>query len=61
MALFTFLTGLLQRFLKLINFLGELRKVVVYGITFLFVFLSSAEISSPFHPFQTYDNHECCA
>jgi hypothetical protein len=39
-----FLTGLLQRFLELLDFLGELRKVLVYGITFLSAFLSSAEI-----------------
>ncbi len=40
----TFLTGLLQCFLELLNFLGELHKVVVYGITFFSAFLSSAEI-----------------
>jgi hypothetical protein len=44
MAFLTFLTGLLQRFLKLLNFLGELRKVMVYGITFLSAFLSGVEI-----------------
>ncbi len=43
-ASLTFLAGLLQRFLKLLNFLGELRKVMVYGITFLTAFLSGAEI-----------------
>ena len=40
----TFLTGLLQRFLKLLDFLGELRKVVVYGITFISAFLGGAVI-----------------
>jgi hypothetical protein len=44
MALLPFLTGLLQCFLKLLNFFGELHKVVVYGITFSSVFLSGAEI-----------------
>ena len=44
MAFLTFLTGLLQCFLKLLDFLGELCKVVVYGITFLSAFLSGAEI-----------------
>ncbi len=37
-----FLTGLLQRLLKLLDFLGELREVMVYGITFLSAFLSGA-------------------
>jgi hypothetical protein len=40
----TFLARLLQWFLKLLNFLGELRKVMVSGITFLTSFLSGAEI-----------------
>ncbi len=40
----TFLTGLLQYFLKLLIFLGQLPKVLVYGITFLSAFLSNAEI-----------------
>ncbi len=44
MVFLTFLAGLLQRFLKLLNFLGELHKVMVYGITFLTAFLSGAEI-----------------
>jgi hypothetical protein len=45
MALSTFLTGLLQCLLKLLNFLGELRKVLVYRITFILsAFLSIAEI-----------------
>ncbi len=44
MAFLTFLAGLLQRFLELVDFLGELRKVTFYGITFLIPFLSSAEI-----------------
>ncbi len=44
MTFLTFLTRLLQRFLKLLNFLGELHKVVVYGITFLSAFLSGAEV-----------------
>jgi hypothetical protein len=39
-----FLTGLLQCFLKLLNFLGQLRKVLVHGITFLSAFLGGAEI-----------------
>ncbi len=47
-AFLTFLTELLQCFLKLLNFLSELRKVVVYGITFLSAFLSCAEIGSLF-------------
>jgi hypothetical protein len=44
MAFLTFLAGLLQHFLELLNFLGELRKVMVYGITFLTAFLCGAEI-----------------
>ncbi len=44
MAFLTFLTRLLQRFLELLNFIGELRKVVVYGITFSSAFLSSTKI-----------------
>ena len=42
MALLTFLAGLPQRFLELLNFLGELYEVMVYGITFLTAFLSGA-------------------
>ncbi len=44
MAFLTFLAGLLQRFLKLLDFLSELCEVMVYGITFLTAFLSSVEI-----------------
>jgi hypothetical protein len=44
MAFLTFLAGLLQHFLELLNFLGELRKVMIYGITFLTALLSGAEI-----------------
>jgi hypothetical protein len=44
MAFLTFLARLLQCFLKLLDFFGELREVVVYRITFLTTFLSSAEI-----------------
>ena len=44
MAFLSFLAGILQRFLELLDFLGELCEVVVYGITFLSAFLSSAEI-----------------
>ncbi len=44
MAFLTFLAGLLQRFLKLLDFLGELREVTFYGITFLTALLSGAEI-----------------
>ena len=44
MAFLTFLARLLQHFLKLLNFLGELRKVMVYGITFLTALLSGVEI-----------------
>jgi hypothetical protein len=43
MALLPFLTGLLQRFLKLLKFLGQLHEVLVHGITFLSAFLSGAE------------------
>ncbi len=51
MAFLTFLAGLLQRFLKLLDFLGELRKVMVYGITFLTALLSGAEIRFPLSVF----------
>jgi hypothetical protein len=44
MAFLTFLAGLLQRFLELLDFIGELREVMVYRITFLTAFLSGAEI-----------------
>ncbi len=44
MVFLTFLAKLLQCFLQLLTFLGELRKVMVYGITFLTAFLSGAEI-----------------
>jgi hypothetical protein len=44
MAFLTFLAGLLQHFLELLDFLGELCKVMVYRITFLIALLSSAEI-----------------
>ncbi len=44
MALLPFLTRILQRFLKLLNFLGQLRKVLVHRITFLSAFFSGAEI-----------------
>jgi hypothetical protein len=44
MAFLTFLAGFLHPFLELLDFLGELRKVVIYGITFFSAFLSSAEI-----------------
>jgi hypothetical protein len=44
MALTTFLTRFLQRLLKLLNFLGQLCKVVVYEITSSSAFLSGAEI-----------------
>ncbi len=40
MALATFLTRLLQRFLELLDFLGKLRKVVIHRITFSSAFLS---------------------
>ncbi len=43
-AFLTFLAGLLQRFLELLNFLGELREVMVYGITFFTALLSGTEI-----------------
>jgi hypothetical protein len=43
-AFLPFLTRLLQCFLEPLDFLGELRKVVVYGITFFSAFLSGAEI-----------------
>jgi hypothetical protein len=51
MALSTFLTGLLQRLLKPLNFLGELRKVVVHRIPFLSAFLSGREIRFSFPTF----------
>jgi hypothetical protein len=44
MALTTFLTRFLQCFLELLNFFGELHKVVVYRITFLSAFLSGMKI-----------------
>ncbi len=44
MALLPFLTGLLQRFLKLLDFLGQMRQVLVDEITFLSAFLSGAGI-----------------
>jgi hypothetical protein len=44
MAFLTFLAGLLQRFLELLNFLGELREVTFYGITFLTALLSGKKI-----------------
>ncbi len=44
MAFLTFLAGLLQCFLEPLNFLGELREVMVFGIIFLTAFLSSTEI-----------------
>jgi hypothetical protein len=44
MALLPFLTRLLQRLLKLLNFLGQLHEVLVYGITFSSTFLSGAKI-----------------
>jgi hypothetical protein len=40
----TFLTRFLQCILKLLDFFGELRKVVVYKITFSSTLLSGAEI-----------------
>jgi hypothetical protein len=46
MALVPFFTRLLQRLLKLLNFLGQLRKVLVYGIPFSSAFLSGAKIGS---------------
>jgi hypothetical protein len=51
MVFLTFLAGLLQRFLELFDFLGELRKVMVYGITFLTALLSGAEIRFLFSVF----------
>jgi hypothetical protein len=44
MVFLTFFAGLLQCFLELLDFFGELREVMVYGITFLSAFLSGAEI-----------------
>jgi hypothetical protein len=43
-AFLTFPARLLQRFCKLLDSLGELRKVMVYGITFFYAFLSGVEI-----------------
>ncbi len=40
----TFLDGLLQRFLELLDFLGELRNVMVYRITFLSAYICGTEI-----------------
>ncbi len=40
----TFLARLLQRFLEFLNFLSELRKVMIYRIVFLTAFLSGVEI-----------------
>jgi hypothetical protein len=51
MALLTFLAGLFQRFLKFLDFLSELRKVMIYGIIFLTAFLSGAEIGLLFSVF----------
>jgi hypothetical protein len=39
-----FLTRLLQRLLKILDFLGQLREVLVCGITFSSAFLSGSEI-----------------
>jgi hypothetical protein len=44
MALLPFLTRLLQCLLKLLDFLGQLRKVLVSGITFFSTLLSGTEI-----------------
>ncbi len=44
MVFLTFLAGLLQRFLKPLDFLGELCEVMIYRITFLIAFLSGVEI-----------------
>ncbi len=44
MEFLTFLAGLLQRFLELLGFLGELHEVMVYGITFFTALLSGVEI-----------------
>ncbi len=44
MALSPFLTRLLQSFLKLLDFLGQLHEILVHGITFLSAFPSGAEI-----------------
>ncbi len=51
MVFLTFLAGLLQRFLELLDFLCELCEVMVYGITFLTALLSSAEIGFLFSIF----------
>jgi hypothetical protein len=44
MVFLTFLTRLLQCFLKLLDFLDEQGEVVVYRMTFLSAFLSGVEI-----------------
>jgi hypothetical protein len=44
MVFLTILARLLQQFLKPLDFLCELRKVMVYGITFLTAFLSGTKI-----------------
>jgi hypothetical protein len=44
MAFLTFLARLLQHFLEFLDFLSELREVILYGIVFLTAFLSGAEI-----------------
>ncbi len=44
MGFLTFLSRLLQCFLELLDFLSELCKDMIYGITFLTAFLSGAEI-----------------
>ncbi len=44
MAFLTFLAGLLQCFLELLDFLSKLREVTFYRITFLTALLSGAEI-----------------
>jgi hypothetical protein len=44
MVFLTFLAGLLQRFLELLDFLGELREVMIYWTIFLTAFLSGTEI-----------------
>jgi hypothetical protein len=44
MALSRFLAQILQCLLKLIQFLAQLHKVLLYGIGFLIVFLSGVEL-----------------
>jgi hypothetical protein len=44
MVFLIFFAGLLQRFLKFLDFLSELGEVMIYGITFLTVFLCGVEI-----------------